>query len=328
MSRVLVAYSPTRLGRDRSGKPNLDTHILSTVIEVEEALAEAGHRVERAAFQRDIHRFLYRVRRFRPDVVFNLCEHVGGKTSLEKNAVAVFELAHLRYTGNGCLALALCLQKAMTKRVLRAFRIATPDFEEVPPGETLESFELPAIVKPTLTDGSLGITARSVVKSREALRKRIQYVHRKFGQPALVERFIAGREFQVSLLGNREPQVLAVAELSYSGLPRGVPRICSYSAKWLPMTAYYRHTRPLLPAPINSSLKRRLESAALNAIRILGLRGYARVDFRVGRGGKPNVIEVNPNPDISRDAGLTRAGHHAGLSYPQLIDRIVSLAWD
>lgn len=326
MSRILVAYSPTRLGRDRSGRPLLDTHILSTVVQVEQALSALGHRVERAAFRRDMSRFLARARSFRPDVVFNLCEHVGGNASLEKNAVAVFELARLRFTGNGCLALALCLQKAMTKRVLRAFRLATPDFEEVPPGQTLDGFELPAIVKPTLTDGSLGITARSVVKSREALGHRIQYVHRRFKQSALVERYITGREFQVSLLGNRDPQVLAVAELSYAGLPRGVPRICSYSAKWMPLSAYYRHTTPVLPAPIKDGLRRRLESASLSAFRILGLRGYARVDFRVSRGGKPHIIEVNPNPDISTDAGITRAALHAGLSYPQLIDRIVQLA--
>jgi D-alanine-D-alanine ligase len=328
MLKVLIAYSPHRLGRDRAGKPQLGTHILSTVQEVEEALLEKGYRVERAALQRDVSRFLSRARRFRPDVVFNLCEHVGGDARLEKNAVAVFELAKLRFTGNGCLALALCLEKAMTKRVLRAYRIATPDFVVVKVGEEIDGdFALPAIVKPTRTDGSLGITARSVVKSKHALRNRISYVHRKFRQAALVERFVAGREFQVALLGSEEPEVLAVAELSYVGLPRHVPRICSYSAKWLPMSAYYRHTTPVIPARVGEPARRSLELAALKAFRVLGLRGYARVDFRMGR-GRPQVIEVNPNPDISSDAGLTRAARHAGLCYADLIDRIVGLAME
>jgi D-alanine-D-alanine ligase len=325
VAKVLIAYSPHRLGRDRGGRPTLETHILSTVQDVETALLEKGYRVERAALQRDLRRFLARARGFKPDVVFNLCEHVGGDTSLEKNAVAVFEIARLRCTGNGSLALALCLEKAMTKRVLRAHRVATPDFTLVPQGGSLEEFSLPAIVKPARADGSLGITARSVVKSKHALRNRIQYVHRRFGQSALVERFVAGREFQVSLIGNSEPQVLAVAELSYAGLPKHVPRICSYSAKWVPMSEYYKCTTPVLPARVGEAQRRALETAALKAFRILGLSGYARVDFRMGR-GQPQIIEVNPNPDISQDAGLTRAALHAGMSYADLVDRIVGLA--
>jgi D-alanine-D-alanine ligase len=326
MARVLIAYSPTRLGKDRAGNPCLETHILSTVEQVEAALLDKGHRVERAALQRDVTRFLARAKRFRPHVVFNLCEHVGGDAMLEKNAVAVFELARLRFTGNGCLALALCLEKAMAKRILKVWRIATPDFMVVAPGEEVGEFPLPAIVKPSRADGSLGISARSVVKSAQKLQARVQYVHRRFHQPALVERFIAGREFQVAMIGGNEPQVLAVAELSYAGLPKNVPRIVSYSAKWRPVSSYYRHTTPMIPAKASPKLRKALEQAATRAYRLLGLRGYARVDFRVGRRGGPQIIEVNPNPDISSDAGMARAAAHAELSYPDLIDRIVEIA--
>jgi D-alanine-D-alanine ligase len=327
MAKVLIAYAPHRLGRNRAGQPSLETHILSTVQDVEDALLEKGHHVERAALQRDVRRFLNRAKRFKPDVAFNLCEHVGGDYRLEKNAAAILELARLRYTGNPCLALALCLEKAMTKRLLRAFRIPTPDFEVVPPGESCEDFPLPAIVKPSLTDGSLGITARSVVKTRNALRNRVQYVHRTFNQAALIERFVSGREFQVALLGNREPAVLGVAELSYDGLPKHVPRICSYAAKWVPDSPYYRHTNPVLTGKIREPLRRGLEAIAIKAFEILGLRGYARVDFRVAR-GRPQLIEVNPNPDISRDAGLALAAAHVDISYPDLIDRIVQLGME
>lgn len=324
MARVLIAYGPHRVGRNREGKPRLETHILSTVEQVEEALREQGHTVERAAFQRDVVRFLRRAKQFRPDVVFNLCEQVGGDTMLEKSAIAVYELARLRFTGCGCLAVALCLEKAMAKRVLRAWRLPTPDFALVQPGADIEVFSLPAIVKPAHADGSLGITARSVVQSMQALRRRVQFVHRTLKQPALVERYVVGREFQVAIVGNAEPRVLAVAELSYAGLPKHVPRICSYAAKWSPGSAYYRHTTPVVPAPATARLTRRLEQLALRAYRLLGLRGYGRVDFRVGRGG-PQVLEVNPNPDISVDAGMCRAAAHAGLSYAALVEHIVEL---
>jgi len=327
MARVLIAYGTHRLGKDSSGQPSLEMHILSTVAEVESALVEKGHRVDRAPFARDPRRFWARAKRLRPNVIFNLCEQVSGDCTLEKNAAAVFELGRFHYTGSQQLTLALCQDKALTKSLLKSARIPTPSFAVVPVGETLEEFALPAIVKPTRTDGSLGITARSVVKSKQALRRRIQYVHHRFKQPALVERFVVGREFQVALLGNQNPEVLAVAELSYAGLPKHVPRICSYSAKWRPMSDYFRFTTPVLPAPVSASLKRRLEESALAAHRLLGLRGYARVDFRADRGG-PQIIEVNPNPDISHDAGMTRAALHAGMSYPDLCDRIVQLGME
>jgi len=326
MARVLVAYSPTRIGRDKTGRERLEEHILSTVSDVTQALREKGHKVETSPLRRDPRRFLAFVQRFRPDAVFNLCEGVQGDATLEKNAVALFELRRLRYTGNPCLALGICLEKSLTKRLLRTARIDTPDFAVVPVGEELsEHVELPVIVKPALSDGSLGITARSVCKTMEALRKRIAYVHRKFRQGALVERYITGRELQVALLGNEEPQILAVAELSYAGLPKGMPRICSYAAKWRPYSQYYRHTNPVLPAKLKEPVQRRIETAALRTFRMLGLRGYARVDFRMRR-DRPQVIDVNPNPDISADAGLARAARQARLTYADLCDRIVELA--
>jgi D-alanine-D-alanine ligase len=326
MARVLVAYGPTRVPRDRAGRIRLEEHILSTVGDVVQALREKGHKVETAALRRDPRRFLDFARRFRPDAVFNLCEGVGGVATMEMNAAALFELRRFRYTGNRSLALGICQEKPLAKRLLRAARIDTPDFATVPPGDTLEEhFDLPAIVKPARSDGSLGITARSVVKSMQALRQRVQYVHRRFEQAALVEKFIAGREFQVSLVGNAEPRILGVAELSYAGLPKHVPRICSYSAKWRPLTSYYRHTNPVLPARLREHAQRRVETAALRAFHLLGLRGYARVDFRMRR-DRPQVIDVNPNPDISADAGIARAARHAGLTYADLIDRVVALA--
>lgn len=326
MARVLIAYGPTKIGRDRQGKPRLEEHILSTVRDVEQALHEKGHRTEKAALRRDPRPFVGAVKRFRPDVLFNLCEQVGGDASLERNAVALFEMLRVPFTGNPLMALGMCQQKALTKRLLRSARIPTPEFGLVEMGGKLDGpFALPAIVKPALSDGSLGITARSVVKSMHALHGRVEHVHRRFGQAALVERFISGREVQVALLGNERPRILPAAELSYRGLPRRMPRICSYSAKWSPGSAYYRHTNPVIPAKLPDRARRRVLQAALDTFRLFGLRGYARIDFRVRR-DVPFVIDVNPNPDISADAGLARAARHARLTYGDLIDAIVRLA--
>lgn len=328
MARVLVAYAPTRVGRNKDGDLHLDINILSTVKDVEDALQAGGHVVERATLRRDTPRFRKVMRRFRPNVIFNLCESVGGRSDLEKNAAALFELWNVPFTGNSCLALGLCQNKHLAKLLLKSARIPTPDFIVARKhDEDPATFPVPAIVKPAESDGSLGISARSVVKTQKALRNRIQYVHRRFKQPALVEQYVRGREFQVSVVGDQRPSVLAVAELSYRGLPPRIPRICSYSAKWKPDSAYFKYTNPIVPARIPEALREKLESMALRTYITLGLSGYARVDFRKAA-GKPMVIDVNPNPDISADAGFAKAGLAAGLDYPSLISMIVELAID
>jgi D-alanine-D-alanine ligase len=326
MTRVLIAYSHQRVYHDPDGNPKLDRNILSAVLDVQHCLQEKGHKVAKAILRRNPAGFLKTLQRFRPNVIFNLCEEVDGDTSKEKAAAAFFELLDIPFTGNDALALALCLNKPLTKRLLQAAGIPTPAFltVEVPSRASLP-FAFPAIVKPMREDGSLGITAHSVVHNRQQLVRRVAYIRRNFCQPALVEKFIPGREFQVALLGNPPPRVLAVAELSYEGLPSSLPKIVSYAAKWHQGSSYYKFTTPILPAPIDARLRRRLCDIAIDIAVIFELRGYARVDFRAD-GSRPYVIDVNPNPDISEDAGLARAARWAGLSYPDLVDRLVRLA--
>jgi D-alanine-D-alanine ligase len=326
MARVLIAHQPARVVRVEDGHPAMETSILSAVRDVEAALREREHVVERVTITRELAALQRTVRRFRPQVIFNLCERINNDGQLEKNATALYEILGKPYTGNGPLPLGLCQRKSLAKQILRAAKIPTPEFL-VASDQNLDTlhFQLPAIVKPLYEDGSSGITMRSVVKSATALRSRVGFVHRKFRQPALIEAFIAGREFQVALLGNTSPQILAVAQLSYRGLPRKYPKICSYSAKWDPKSRYYTHTNPVIPAGIPVPLQARIEHLAIEVFKLFDLRGYARIDLRV-RGGKPYVIDINPNPDISADAGFARAARSAGLSYPDLINRIVELA--
>jgi D-alanine-D-alanine ligase len=326
VARVLIAHQPARVMRVSDGSQAMETSILSAVRDVETALRQRDQVVERVTITRDLAALQRFIRRFRPQVIFNLCERINNDARLEKNAIALYEILGKHFTGNGALALALCQRKSLAKQLLRAARIPTPEFTVA----TLQNadslhFGLPAIVKPLHEDGSCGITMRSVVKSSKALRSRVQFVLRRYRQPALVEAFIAGREFQVSLLGNHDPKILGVAQLSYRGLPRNYPKICSYSAKWDPTSKYYTHTNPVIPAGITPSLQTRIEQLAAEVFRLFDLRGYARIDLRV-RGGKPYVIDINPNPDISADAGFARAATTAGLAYPDLVARIVELA--
>jgi len=325
MTRVLITHAPSTGANKPDGSPS-EMSILSMVRDVSGALVERGHVVETANVTRDLAALSRALRRHRTQVIFNLCERINNDARLERAAIALYEILGRRYTGNSDLALSLCLRKGLCKQFMRSARIATPDFLVAAQGNVDElHFPLPAIVKPVNEDGSAGITMRSVVKSLKALRNRVQYIHRRFRQGALVEEFVSGQELQVSLLGNRDPLILAVAQLSYRGLPRKLPKLCTYSAKWIPGSKYFAHTNPVIPAPISAKLQTRIEKIALEVHQLFDLRGYARIDFRVRR-GKPYVIDVNPNPDISTDAGFARAAAHAGYSYPDLINRIVELA--
>lgn len=326
MARILVAYGSMRVQYDKDKNPVLGQHILGTVFDAEQALTAAGHTARKCVISRNPVKFIREFHRFKPHAIFNLCESVAGDAGQEKNVAALFEMLKARFTGNGPMPLTICQNKAFTKRILKSAGIPTPPFAVVTEDLEIElPFELPAMVKPVREDGSVGITARSFVKTQKRLAERIRYIKRNFGQPALIEKYAPGREFQVSVMGNSSPEVLAIAELSYKGLPRHLPRICTYAAKWDTNSSYYKCTNPIIPARAGEKTEKKLVDISLRIFEIFNMRGYARVDFRVYR-NKPTVIDINPNPDFSADAGFARAAAWAGFPYPALANRLVELA--
>jgi D-alanine-D-alanine ligase len=180
----------------------------------------------------------------------------------------------------------------------------------------------PCIVKPRGEDASHGLSERSVVYDFASLQKQVASVSQYYGGQALVEHFIDGREFNVTVLGGT---VLPISEINYS-LPQEVPEILTFAAKWQPDSPYFQGTRVVCPAEIGTKEREQIAQAALAAFHLLGCRGYARVDMRQDEAGQLNVIEVNPNPDISPGSGAVRQAEIAGMAYPQFIDRIVQLA--
>jgi len=318
MLKVLIVYNSSRI--------SLDLNILSTVNEVEKCLLNLGYHVSRVPISSNLEMFARKIKSKRPDVIFNLCEAVGRDSTKEKSVAAIYELLRIPFTGNSSLALGICHDKALTKTILKSLHIPTPDFKVVKDtNNDFTTFEFPAIVKPLHEDGSCGITAHSFIKNQLMLERRVKYILHRFKQPALVEKFIGGKELQVSILGNKNPEVLAIAEMSYAGLPKKLPKIVTYSAKWHPTSVYYKHTNPLIPARINPNVEKKIIAMSKKIFEEFNLRGYARIDFRLSR-DKPHVIDINPNPDISSDAGFAKAGAYAGFTYQQIIGKIVALA--
>ncbi|MEJ5166968.1 MAG: ATP-grasp domain-containing protein, partial [Thermoanaerobaculia bacterium] len=187
-------------------------------------------------------------------------------------------------------------------------------------------FPFPVIVKPLCQDGSCGITENSVVWNKKNLKKQVEFIFENFKDPALVEPFLQGREFNVSVIGRDKRIALPVSEIDYSQLPSSIPKILTYSAKWSKDNISYELTKPVCPAKIDKKFEKRLKLLALKAGKALSCRDYYRVDFRTDTKGNAYIIEVNPNPDISPDAGLARALKAYGIDYEKFILRLLKWA--
>ena len=296
---------------------------------IEESLRELGfspYVLSVESFSKDLVATLQRIA---PKFVFNLCEEINGDCELEMCVAGLLELMNIPYTGAGPLALGLALNKFRVKQVLRAAGIPTPRGYLCAHGQRLKlraTRRFPVIVKPVHEDASLGINARSVCRNFARLEEQISYIHEVYHQDALVEEYLEGREFNVSILGCRDAQVLAISEIDFSRMPEDEPRIVSYRAKWDEESVEFQATVPICPAEVSPHLENRIKFIALRSSRCIGCRDYARVDMRTDADGNVRVLEVNPNPDISPRAGFPRAARVAGMSYTDMIARITHSA--
>lgn len=268
---------------------------------------------------RDLEVDLEVIGQLRPDLVVNLCEGYRGIARHEMHVASVWELLGLPYTGNPPLTLGLAQDKVLSKRLFRACGIPTPDFQVFTDAEEELQLDFPLIVKPSREDASLGITASSVVEDEGGLRRAVIELLIRYRQPVLVESFIDGREFNISLLGDNPVRVLPVAEIQFTDLPAGQPRITGYEAKWFPDHPSYQQTPSVCPACVDAELLSRLHEIALQVFAVSQGRDYGRVDVRVNSSGIVYVLEFNPNPDISADAGFARALAAGGFAYCQFV---------
>jgi D-alanine-D-alanine ligase len=302
--------------------------IIEEIGAVENAVRSLGHQCFVMAIRDEVYSVIHWLKEIRPDVVFNLCESVYGNTCWEMNIPALLDLFQIPYTGSSPLTLGLCQDKGKVKDILLSQGILTPRYKIFDRGVgSVRGNIFPIIVKPLHEDGSLGISKESVVFDDETLSRQIQYVVEKYRQPALVEEFIDGRELNAGLVEiNGKVGVLPISEIDYSEFPEGVPKICGYEAKWVTESIEYQKSKPVCPAPLEWVMKRRIEHIALRVFKLFGCRDYARVDIRIDRDGKIYVLEVNPNPDISPQSGMTRAIKVQGMTFEEFIGGLLDRA--
>lgn len=300
---------------------NPDVLILEAVEAVESAIETWGHDAIRIPVNPD-GRWVERVRRARFDLVFNLCEGIDGVAEFEPMVIAVLELFGIPCTGNSSATAALCLHKNLVNTMLDSAGLPVPRWSLARRGEDVTSVGFPAICKPAAEDASIGIEQRSVVRSTRALLARVEAMHEMWDQ-VLIQQFIDGREVNVGIVGD---EVLPIAEINFGDMPRGMWKIVSYRSKWITGSDEDIGATPSCPADLPLALTRELERIALTAWRAVGGQGYGRADFRIDRSGRPWLLEVNPNPDISPGAGLARMAGVAGMDYAALVRRLCEIA--
>ncbi|MCG6913380.1 D-alanine--D-alanine ligase [bacterium BMS3Abin03] len=284
-------------------------------------------RVDSLAIDRDISKTIYGINSFAPDIIFNFVEAVEGISSYEYCMAGIFELLGIEYTGCRPVALGNCLDKEKTKDILRSFGINTPASITLKPTTRFSKKDItlryPVILKLLKEDASIGISEFSVVKNYAELRKQFMFLASVYKQDIILEEYIKGRELNVGILGGNP---LPVSEIGFEGLPAKFPRIVTYDGKWIEDSIYYNHTRPVCPAQLKDRILKRINKVAVSAFEALKCRDYARVDIRLDSKGVPHVIEVNPNPDISKDSGFARASKAAGINHDKLLSTIANFA--
>ncbi|MEW5901320.1 MAG: ATP-grasp domain-containing protein [Acidobacteriota bacterium] len=290
------------------------------------ALTEMGYSAVILPLRESLMTLLRRIKELRVDVLVNLCEGFLGRPRLEANVAAVFEAFGVPFTGSPSRALSICQDKFKAKAILNSFGLPTARGRLVTSADQKMDLPFPVIVKPNQEDASSGIHQDSVVRDAEALSKKIGKIINEYRQPALVEEYIQGREFNVAVLEDDRLEALPVSEIDFSGMPDNAQHICSYEAKWFEDDILYVTTPAVCPAPIEDSLRARLQQYALAAFQAMGCRDYARVDFRMAEDGRIAILEVNPNPDASLDAGYCRALKAVGIEYGQFWSLMVENA--
>ena len=324
--KVVILYNLLeRLQKGEEKDILAEEAILEEIGAVGNAVRTLGHQCFVVAIHDEILTVIHWLKEIRPDVVFNLCESVYGNSCWEMNIPALLDLFQIPYTGSSPLTLGLCQDKGKVKDILQSQGIMTPRYKIFDQGVgSIKGNIFPIIVKPLHEDGSLGISKESVVFDDEALVRQIRYVVEKYHQPALVEEFIEGRELNVGLLEtDGKIEALPISEIDYSEFPEGVPKICGYEAKWVTDSIEYKKSKPICPAPLDWVVKKRVEHIAVKVFKLFGCRDYARVDLRIDREGKIYVLEVNPNPDISPQSGMTRAIKVQGITYEEFIGALL-----
>jgi D-alanine-D-alanine ligase len=336
--RVAILYND-----DRHLKPQLNPIELRGEEEVGQSAADieqtlqAGHQCRRIALRDSIGDAIGRLEEFSPQVVVHLCEGALGRSEWEPNVTLLLEMLGLPHTGCDPIGAALCHDKGRVKALLRDGGVSTPpgvviesagDFAARRSAvETLVERFGRVIVKPVHEDGGIGIDATSVADSADGALGVARELIATLRQPALIEAFIDGAEFNQAIYWNGTAAVLLPAgEVVFDASLTPAERVVGWKAKWDAGSREDRATVSRTPAQIDDRLRQAIGQTCLRAARLLDLTSYCRFDLRQDEAGALHVIDINPNPDIGPDSGFRRALAAAGISFRDFLEQLMMTA--
>jgi len=297
--------------------------------DVARALLANGHDVLMIGIGDDVAPLLIKLAAFQPKLVFNGCEGFRKNARHEYAIAALLDMYGYRYTGSSPTALLVARNKSLTKKILAYHGIRVPAFAEFHEGDKLvrpSELRFPLIVKPLLEDASIGIAQASVVEEDASLSQRVEFIHEKYHQAAIVEELVDGREVYVGLIGNDAVEVLPLTEMTFGEPEIGEHRIATYKAKWDEEYRKKKKIKNVFAKGVSEELTRRIGEICTTAFHALWLQDYGRVDVRLAHDNEVYVLEVNPNPFIAAEHELAEAAEKSGLKYNALIQRIVDEA--
>ena len=312
--------APHREGEPADAWGDLDSE--STMLSLVEALEAGGHR---AYFLEGDMSLPAKLARLRPDICFNMSEGLFGD-SREAHIPAMLEMMGIPYTGSRVLTQALCLDKAMTKRVLATQGIPTAPFQIFysPRERRNPRLKFPLFVKPNREGSGMGVTPKSIVHDETELRAQVAHITETYQQEALVERYIEGRELTCGLVGNQNPHVFPILEIDMSTCPPDQQGLYTNLIKHdVPETPTYR-----CPAPFDEAMTMMIKRLTVDVFHAVGALDVSRVDFRIDKhDGRPYVLEINTLPGLTPGiSDLVIVAAADGVDHTQLVNQIFDAA--
>ncbi|HBF13315.1 MAG TPA: D-alanine--D-alanine ligase, partial [Deltaproteobacteria bacterium] len=298
-----------------------ESHIIETI-------KELGHHVFTVGIFDKLSPLFEAVSKQKPDIIFNLVEWFDGKTWYDRNIVGLYELLKIRYTGASPPSLMLCKNKALAKQILSYHRIKTPAFKVIPKASRIslpKKLKYPILIKPLKEEASYGISQKSLVTDHTAYKERVGFIHQSLNQDALAEEYVEGREIYVSVLGNQRLQVFPYREMIFGEVPSEEPKFATFKAKWDENYRKRWGIKNYFVKSLASGVAEKIETVCKNAYRHLSMCGYGRLDLRLTPQNEVVIIEANPNPFIAKDEDFALSAQKAGLSYPELVQKILNL---
>ena len=299
-----------------------------TEYDVITALNKLGHETRILGGVTELRTIKETLAEWQPNVIFNLLEQLFGENYYVPYLLGYLELMKQPFTGCNPSGLLFAYNKPLMKKVLAYHRIPIPHFKVFPLGKGIRRprwLSYPLFVKSTSEHGSEGISQASIVTSDEKLKERVEFIHSKVGTDAMAEEYIEGRELYVGVLGNQRLESFPIWEIRFGNLPERTQAIATSRIKW---DSQYREKLGVTTGPAENlpmGFDRLMGHLCKRIYSILGLCGYARMDFRLTKDGKIYLIEPNPNPDLGQYEDFAESALAAGVNYEELIQRVVNL---